>query len=484
MVADPRKMTALDRHAAAAPCRGRFVDAAPHSVGWSLRELCRRRGWLPGERARLELEALSRASTAGAAPRDRWYVLGVLTVVYALNIADRFCISTLIEPIRKELHLSDGRVAWLTGGALGVFYVTVGIWVAVLADRANRRNILAVALALWSGITALCGLTHNYVQLLLARFGVGIGEAGGTPPSTSILADKFSPARRPLALTVFALGACLGAWLGSSVAGSAAERSGWRAAFLVLGVPGLAVALLVALTVREPTRGQLDAAGTAAPSASLMHTLRFIARTRSAIHLLIGGAVATFWSWGLMWWTPTFLQRSHHMTVGQAGELLGTLHLIAGTLSTLLTALLMGQRAAADPRYVTRLLAWITALSTVPSILLYWVVSESAATLLLWVFVPAVYFYIGPILGLLQNVTPANMRATVCAILLFAANVANLLLAPQIIGWLSDWFAASFGAGEESLRWAMLLLAPTGLWAAWHMWAAGRTIREDEARAT
>ena len=150
-------------------------------------------------------------------------------------------------------------MAFLTGGALGLFYVTVGIWVAVMADRVNRRNILAVSLAVWSGITALCGLTHSYLQLLLARFGVGIGEAGGTPPSTSILADKFPPARRPMALTIFALGACLGAWLGSSVAGEAAERGGWRLAFLVLGVPGLALALLVWLTVREPRRGQLDA---------------------------------------------------------------------------------------------------------------------------------------------------------------------------------------------------------------------------------
>jgi MFS family permease len=419
---------------------------------------------------------------AAAAPRDRWYVLGVLTIVYAVNIADRFCMSTLIEPIRSELHLSDSRVALLTGGALGVFYVTVGIWVAVLADRVNRSRILALALAVWSGITALCGLTHTYAQLLIARFGVGIGEAGGTPPSTSILADKFPPARRPLALTVFALGTCLGAWLGSSLAGNAAEHSGWRAAFLVLGVPGLAIALLVALTVREPRRGQLDAAAGPIPSASFLDTLRFLGRQRSALHLLIGGSVATLWSWGLMWWTPAFLQRSHHMTVGQAGALLGEMHLIAGTGSTLLTALVMGLRAAADPRYVTRLLGLVTAVATIPSILLYWADSQSAATVLLWIFVPAVYFYIGPILGLLQNVTPANMRATVCAILMFAANFANLLLAPLIVGWLSDWFATSFGAGLESLRWALLLLAPTGLWAAWHLWMAGRTIREAEAR--
>src|SRR6266403_1786575 len=358
-----------------------------------------------------------------AAYRDRWYVLGILTIVYALNIADRFSISTLIEPIRQELHLSDSGVAFLTGVALALFYVTIGIPIATLADRANRRRILAIALLLWSAMTALCGLAQNYWQLLLARFGVGIGEAGGTPPSTSMLADKFPPASRPMANTIYALGTCLGAALGSLVAGAVAERDGWRAAFLVLGIPGLLVALLVWLTVREPRRGQLDSSDAGGQPVALLTTLRFIARQRSAVHLILGGSVATFWSWGLRWWTPAFLQRSHHMTIGQAGQLLP------------------------------------------------------------WIFVPSVYFYIGPILGLLQNVIPANMRATACAILLFTANVANLILAPGIIGWLSDWFAASFGAGPESLRWALLLLAPTGFWAAWHLWTSGATIREDEARA-
>ena len=418
---------------------------------------------------------------SGPRAGERWYVLAVLTVVYALNIADRFSISTLIEPIRLELKLTDGGVAFLTGGALALFYVTVGIPVAAWADRSNRRNILAAALALWSGMTALCGLAQNYWQLLLARFAVGIGEAGGTPPSTSILADTFAPTRRPMALTIFALGACLGAYLGSSVAGAVAEDSGWRAAFLVLGVPGLAVALIVRLTVREPRRGRLDAPRARSAPDSLVTTLRFIARQRSAVHLILGGSVATFWSWGLMWWTPTFLQRSHHLSVGQAGQLLGPMHLVAGTASTLLAGWLMSRPAAADPRNITRLLGWVTALTTLPSIVLYWVPSLRAATVLLWVFVPAVYFYIGPILGLLQNVVPPNMRATACALLLFLANLANLLLAPQIVGWLSDWFAGSFGAGPESLRWALLLLAPTGFWAAWHLYRSGATIQRDAA---
>jgi predicted MFS family arabinose efflux permease len=416
-------------------------------------------------------------------PRDRWYVLGVLTVVYALNIADRFSISTLIEPIRLELQLSDSGIGFLTGVALAIFYVTVGIPVASLADHANRKNIVAVAFAVWSGMTALCGLSQNYWQLLLARFGVGIGEAGGTAPSTSLLADKFAAEKRPMALTIFALGACLGAWLGSSVAGGISDSHGWRAAFLALGIPGLVCAVIVWLTVREPGRGALDGSLTSPTRSSVGETLRFLFRQRAATHLLIGGSVATFWSWGLMWWTPTFLVRSHHMTVGQAGAVLGQMHLVAGTAGTLLAGWLMSWRAAEDPRYVSRLLAWFVALSTIPSICLYLVLPTSKATALLWFFVPGVYFYIGPILGLLQNVVPAQMRATSCAVLLFMANFANLVLAPQLVGWMSDWFAASFGAGTESLRWALVVIAPTGLWAAYHLWRSGMTIREDERRA-
>lgn len=411
--------------------------------------------------------------------RDRWYVLAVMTLVYALNIADRFSISTLIEPIRIELQLSDSGIAFLTGVALALFYVTIGIPIAVLADKANRRNILAISLALWSAMTALCGVAQNYWQLLLARFGVGIGEAGGTPPATSLLADKFPAAKRPMALTIFALGACLGAWLGSSVAGGVADQSGWRAAFLVLGIPGLVVALIVWLTVREPERGRLDAMPHELGKTRFPATLAYVAQHKSAFHLLMGGSIATLWSWGLMWWMPTFLVRSHHMTVGQAGELLGPMHLFAGTAATLLASWLMSRPAATDPRHIARLLAWVTAATTVPSLLLFVVHSEQLTRLLLWIFVPSVYFYIGPILGLLQNAVPPQMRATTCALLLFAANVCNLVIAPQLIGWLSDGFASGFGAGRESLRWAMLILAPTGFWAAWHLGAARKTIVAD-----
>ncbi len=428
------------------------------------------------------MEPLSQAAAQRESP-GRWYVLAVLTGVYALNIADRFSISTLIEPIRQELGLTDSGVAALTGVALGGFYVVLGIPLAAYADRANRRNLIAAALGLWSAMTAACALVRSPLQLFLARLGVGVGEAGGTPPSTSLLADRFAPAARPFALTVYALGACLGAWLGASVAGTVAGQHGWRAAFYALGVPGVALAFLVARTVREPARGALDTCARVTPSPFLV-TVRYLLTQRSALHLIVGGSVATLWSWGLMWWTPAFLQRSHHLSVAQAGNLLGTMHLIAGTASTCLAGVLVALPAARDPRFVARLLAVVVALTTVPSLLAYGVHSLSAATALLWLFVPGVYFYIGPILGLLQNVVPANMRATACALLLFLANVGNLIVAPQVIGWLSDLLRGWHGLGEESLRGALLVLAPTGFWGAWHLWRAGRTIRADEARAT
>lgn len=185
-----------------------------------------------------------------------------------------------------------------------------------------------------------------------------------------------------------------------------------------------------------------------------------------------------------MWWTPTFLVRSHGMTVGEAGATLGAMHLFAGTGATLIAGWLMALPAATDPRYVARLLAYVTAAATIPSILIYWTDSRAVAVTLLWVLVPATYFFMGPVLGLLSNIVPAGMRAQACAVLLFTSNVANLIVAPQLIGFMSDAFAAHAQVGAHSLRWAMAIVAPTGFWAAYHLWASARTILEDQARAS
>ena len=414
-------------------------------------------------------------------PNERWYALAVLTLVYSLNIADRFSVSTLLEPIRVDLQLSDSSVAWITGTALALFYVTVGIPVAILADRANRRNIVAISLVLWSAMTAFCGLAQNLLQFVLARFGVGIGEAGGTPPSTSIIADKFAARDRPMAMTIFALGAPIGAWLGSSLAGAIAEHYRWRAAFLLLGIPGIVIGLLVYLTVREPPRGRYDVAAPASARRSLGGALRLMIRQRSALHLIGGGTIGTLWGWGLLWWTPAFLMRAHGMSVGEASAVLGPMHLVAGTLATIATGFLVSPRTAADPRRVVWLLGGVIAMVTLPSVLIYWTTSRSLAIAMLWIVVPAIYFFIGPTLGLLANVVPATMRAQTVAVLLFTANVANLIIAPQGIGMLSDHLAPLLGSNAESLRWALVALAPTGFWAAYHYLASARTIRAEQA---
>ncbi len=416
----------------------------------------------------------------GAGLVERWYVLAILTLVYAMNIADRFVVSTLLEPIRLNLQLSDGNVSLITGIPLALFYVFVGIPVAVLADHANRRNIIAVSLALWSAMTAACGLSTNLWQFALARVCVGIGEAGGTPPSTSLLADKFLARDRPMAMTIFALGAPIGAWLGASLAGAIAARYGWREAFLVLGIPGVVIALLVYFSVREPRRGGYDAAPP--PDVhSLAEVLRFLVRQRSAFHIIAGGTVATLWGWGLLWWTPTYLMRSYGMTIDEASATLGPMHLVAGSLATVATGLLVSARVAIDPRRVVWLLGGVIALATVPSIIIYWTHTRTVAVGMLWIVVPSIYFFIGPSLGLLANVVPATMRAQVVAVLLFTANVANLIIAPQGIGLASYLLEPTLGSNAESLRWALLVLAPTGFWAAWHYLTSARTLREEQA---
>ena len=436
----------------------------------------------------------------------RWYVLFIMMLAYTINIADRYVMSTVLEPIRVELKLTDGGVAFLTGVSLALFYVTMGIPLSWIADRYNRRNLLAISITVWSAMTALCGLSTTYLQLLLARIGVGIGEAGGTPSCNAIVGDYFPADRRPMAMTIFALGAPIGAWLGADMAGFVANKYGWHAAFLVLGIPGILLAGVIMLTIKEPKRGRLDAVSTE-EAPSFATTLAFFFKQKAAFHVIMGSGVSALWGWGLMWFTPTFLQRAYGLNVGEAGSVVGPIHLVMGISASLLTAWLLSRPSFVDPRRIVKLLAVVTALATIPSILAYWTHSLSMATAMLWIFIPAIYFYIGPAFALGQNLAPPRMRAMFTAIALLIANVFNLIVAPQCVGWLSDFIAAlqknpdfaSFIPGvswlganlagfvgvdeASSLRFALLVLAPTGFWATWHYWMAARTIIEDQKTA-
>ncbi|MDO7835582.1 MFS transporter [Sphingobium sp. HBC34] len=409
-----------------------------------------------------------------ALPADRWYVLLALTLVYTINIADRFVVSTLIDPIQREFQLSDGQVAMLTGAAMAIFYVSAGIPLGILADRGNRKRMIVASLALWSALTALCGLSRNFLELLVARIFVGIGEAGGTPPSQSLLCDKFPPRQRGLAMSLYAVGAAAGAALGASLGGWINDAHGWRTVLVVFGAMGLPLAAVVALTVREPRRGVLDDA--AAPQmerVAVSEALRFVAHCPALIHVLAGAAVVTFWGWGLVWWTPTFLLRSHGMSLSTSGAHLGWMHAAGGSAVTLGTAWVMHLLADRQPRYQAWLVAITTIIGTVPSILAHVLKSDQAVLAMLWIFVPITYLYIGPTLAIAQNLVPASMRSLICAFILFVANVANLVVAPILIGVMSDLIGPHLTDAGASLGVALLCSSFTGFWGAWHFWRAG-----------
>ncbi len=404
-----------------------------------------------------------------------------MCVVYAINIAARYVVTTVFEPIRLELKLTDTGAAFLTGPPLALFYVACGIPIAWLADRSHRRNIVAASLIVWSAFTVFCGMALSFWQFLIGRIGAGVGEAGATPPSTALVSDCFPAERRAMALSVFALGAPVGAWLASDVAGAAAQSYGWRGAFFALGVPGVLLGLLLLLTVREPKRGQLDALA-AEGKAGFVEALVFLWRQRAAFHVIMGAGVCSLWGWGLVFWTPTFLVRTYGLNIAQAGAIPGRIHLAGGILISLAAAWLMSRPFMREPRRVLLAVALVTGCATIPSILAYWTHSLWLARVMFWLYIPAIYFFIGPCMALVANLAPSHMRAAFTAWSGLVGNVFNLIVAVQGVGMLSDWFAGAHGSDAASLRWALLLLAPTGFWAVWHFYLASRTVDADLRR--
>jgi predicted MFS family arabinose efflux permease len=416
-------------------------------------------------------------------PVVRWYVLLMMCLVYTLSITDRYMITQVLEPIRLELHLTDSGVGWLTGPSLAFFYVILGFPISWLIDRSNRRNIISASIVAWSAMTLCTGLSRNYWQLLASRIGIGIGEAGGTPGANSIISDYFAAARRPMALTVFSLGAPIGAYFASDTTGAIADLHGWRAPFLWLGVPGVLVGLLIFFTVREPRRGNLDAV-LVEKKPSFLDAMRYLWSQRSAVHVMAASALTALWGWGLMYWTPTYLMRTYALSSGEAGAITGNVHLYGGVAATLFTSWLLTRPSLTDPRRIVRLMGWWIGAASVVSLVIYTTHSLILARWLFWLFIPSIYFYIGPCFGLLLNLAEPRMRAVFCAATLFVANVGNLIVAPVGVGLLSDWFAPGHVANAQSLRLAMLCLVPTGFWATFHYFRSTRRIVADEQRAT
>ncbi|HDS1817435.1 TPA: MFS transporter [Pseudomonas putida] len=436
--------------------------------------------YIPNDEAVLTGNAVNTSPRATSPSRigfGAWFMLFMLVIVYAVNIADRYVLSTLIEPLKHDLNLSDTSVGFLTGVTLAVFYVTAGIPMGVLADKVNRKRLTAACIGVWSGMTVLCGLSQTYWQFALARIGVGVGEAGSTPSSHSMIADRFPPHLRATAFTIWGIGACLGAWIGGSGAAWLVNEHGWRGTLVIFGLAGLPVAALLWLFVREPARGLHDITRSQEQS-TIKSTLQFTLGQRSLIHVLIGTTVLTYWGWGLIWWTPSFLVRSHGLTVSDAGAMLGSIHGVGGLAAMLLTALIMSN-SKLSAEFQARFVGWITLVATCATLLIFSLDDLPRVELLLWVFIPAIYIYLGPTSALLQNLVKSSMRGKIVALMLFAANITNLVLAPLLIGFLSDKVAEHIPDPQNSLKYVLFAMALTGFWAGYHYLRCTRFLRRD-----
>lgn len=411
-------------------------------------------------------------------PRYRTYVLAMLVVVYVFNFLDRQIVTILAEPIKIDLGLNDTQIGLMTGLAFAIFYTVLGIPLARLADRTNRVTIISAALVIWSGMTALCGTAQNFVQMLAARIGVGVGEAGCSPPAHSLIADYYPPEKRASALSIYALGIPVGSILGLLAGGWIAEFWGWRVAFFVVGIPGIALALLFKLTVREPIRGMSDRkAVTDMAQPAFGETLRTLLGNRTIMHIAMGGALTSFVGYGLGQWLPAFFIRIHGLGIAETATYFGLALGVASAVGTLLGGALADRLALRD----LRVYAWLPAagvLLAFPFYLAAMLAANPYAAIAILV-VPSLLnsLWLGPAFGTIQNLAPTRMRALASAILLFILNIIGLGFGPFMVGVLSDLLVSYFA--ENSLRYAILAATAAYFWAGAHFLLAGRTVAED-----
>ncbi|MEE8509280.1 MAG: MFS transporter [Myxococcota bacterium] len=405
------------------------------------------------------------------------YVLGLLFVVYTFNFIDRQILSILLEDIKTELGVSDTAMGFLTGIAFAAFYTVAGIPIARWADVGVRRSIIALGLAVWSAMTALSGVVQSFTQLVGARIGVGVGEAAGSPPAHSIIADYFPPERRATALSIYNMGINVGILFGFLAGGWINEFFGWRAAFFVVGLPGLALALLVRFTIREPPRGASEGTVTDEPPEATAVVFRFLWSLRSFRHLAIAGGLHAFTGYGLAQWSPTFLRRVHEFGSGEAGTYLGLIIGLGGIAGSLLGGVLADRLSIRDKRWYL----WVPAISsvlTLPFIAGFLLFDSPALALV--TYIPAVVFgamWLGSCLAITQAMVKLRMRAMASAILILVLNLIGLGLGPQAVGIMNDLLAPSLG--DEAIRYSLLLATLMTAWAAVHFALAARSLRED-----
>ncbi|HTO39842.1 MAG TPA: MFS transporter [Rhizomicrobium sp.] len=416
--------------------------------------------------------------------RYPYVVLAMLALTYILNFADRQILTVLIEPVKAELGLSDTMIGLLTGTAFALFYVTIGIPIGWLADRSNRIRIIAGACLLWSLFTAACGMAGSTWQLAIARMGVGVGEAGGTPPALSIISDYFPKERRAFAVSIYTVGAPIGVFLGTALGGWVAAAFGWRMAFIVVAAFGVVVAPLLLLVVREPVRGRFEAKadGVVADSpAPLSETVRRFYRYPSLGLLALASGLSAFVGYGLLNWLPAFLMRVRGMSVMEVGSYYSVVAGATLAAGTLIGGILVSRFCTRYPRAYSLVpsLAFVVAAPLFVAAVL--VPSWEWALLLIALPLVMINVFVAPALALVQNLVPANARSVTSAMLMLVLNLVGLGMGPFAVGAISDAFTPSFGAG--GLQIAMLFLAPMMLLAAAAHYAVSRFVENDLRRA-
>lgn len=408
------------------------------------------------------------------------FTLWTLLVVYIFNFIDRQIVNILAEPIARDLDLSDTQIGIMTGIAFALLYTVLGIPIARYADRpsTHRGRLIAISLAVWSTMTALCGLAQNYAQLLLARIGVGVGEAGCTPAAHSLIADKVPPERRASALAFYSLGIPLGGLLGMMIGGVLADTVGWRGAFIWVGLPGVLLALFVAFMLKEPRRdGTSLNLGSTAPDLRVGEALGAVLKSRAYLLLLTAGSSASFLSYGKATWTTIYFQRSHDMTPGEVGFWFGLWGGIAGALGTLLGGWLADRYGKHDRRHVMTAPA-IGMLVAAPIAFVAYHMTDWRVSLLL-LMVPTVLnsLYYGPCYSSAQGLVPLRARAMASAIMLFCQNLIGLGLGPLFFGMLSDMLRPEYGA--DSVRYVLYGAAFMGLIPAFFFWRCSLRLNDE-----
>lgn len=430
----------------------------------------------------LKLAAANTPASSGDAtvftPAVRRYVLGILVVVYTFNFIDRQILSILLEPIRKDLDIqSDAALGALTGFAFALFYASLGIPIARLADRSSRRNIISISLAIWSAMTALSGMVQNYVQLLIARIGVGIGEAGCSPPAHSMISDYYPPNQRATALGIYALGIPFGILFGFLAGGWIEQFFGWRIAFFVVGIPGLLLALIFRFTVQEPPRGMAEGRTEAGTQPGVMETFRLLMRKKSFRHLAAGGALTAFVGYGFTTFAPAFLSRTYGMESGEIGTWLGLILGIPGGIGIVLGGWLADRYGIRDTRWYLWIVSVALLLATPFNLGIYLAPSSNLALLFMLVPVMLGNFYQATTFSQTQGLVELRMRAVAAAVLLFIINIVGLGLGPQAVGIVSDLLKPEYG--DDSMRYALMVLSLANVWSAWHYYVAGKHLKSE-----